>query len=164
MKKQVNKQWYNQTVKHLKNGIEEEKNLLIQQFERYKDAKNGKKHAFDVDNNIPTEKLFEYLENAVYAVGLSGKKLNEVISKYEPADLKIDWKGIEKEIKNFCSKNNSILCEDDNEYLEFVGNLFCEPKFAVPDNEKNNDRIYALMDKYFTSCYNDGYEPEGFEP
>lgn len=61
-------------------------------------------------------------------------------------------------------KNNGSLCEDDGKYLEFVGDFFCEPKFAIPDTEKNNDRIFDLMGKYFISCFNE-YEPESyFEP
>lgn len=39
MKTKVNAQWYNQTIKHLKNGIDQEKMQLRRQFCRYRDAK-----------------------------------------------------------------------------------------------------------------------------
>jgi hypothetical protein len=152
MKTKVNKQWYNQTVRELKNGIAKEKMQLRRQFYRYRDAKNGQKQAFDIENNISTEKLFQYLDDAIHQVGHAEVALKKITNNYEPDEsVKVDWKGIEKEIKNWCEKNNGIFCEDDTEYLGFIGDFFCEPKFAVPDTEKNNDRVYRLMNKYFQS-------------
>lgn len=165
MKTKVNEQWYNQSVRHLKNGIAQEKMQLRRQFYRYRDAKNGQKQAFDIENNISTEKLFQYLEDAIHQVGKSEVALKKIITNYEPdKSIKVNWKAIEQEIKNWCEKNNGSLCEDDNAYLDFIGNFFCEPKFAVPDTQKNNDRFYGLMGKYFISCFKE-CEPENyFEP
>ena len=166
MKTKVNAKWYNQTVKHLKNGIAQEKMQLRRQFYRYRDAKNGKKQAFDIEHDISIEKLFQYLDDAIHQVGHAEKSLKNIVDNYEPdSSLKIDWKGIETEIKNFAAKNNGILCTSDDEYLEFVGDFFCEAKFAVPDTQKNNDQLYRLLNKY--QCCDDdlydNYEPEGFE-
>ena len=164
MKTKVNKQWYNQTVRYLKNGIAQEKMQLRMQFCRYRDAKNGQKQAFDIEHNISTDKLFEYLENAIHQVGHADVSLKKILENYEPdATLKIDWRSIEEEIKNFAEKNNGILTTNDDEYLDFVGNFFCDPKYAVPDTQKNNDRLYKLLDKY--QCCNDDlveYEPESY--
>lgn len=154
MKTKVNEQWYNQTVRHLKNGIAQEKMQLRRQFYRYRDAKNGQKQTFDIENNISTEKLFQYLDNAIHQVGHAEVALKKITKNYEPDEkIKVNWKAIEQEIKNWCEKTNGSLCEDDNAYLDFVGNFFCEPKFAIPDTENNNDRLYSLMNKHFVSLY-----------
>lgn len=156
MKTKVNYMWYNQTVEYYRSEMAKEKSTLQMQFNRYKNAKNGKKQAFDVAQNISTDRLFEYLEEAVKNTGKSEIKLKMFLEQHEPDNtLKVDWKGIEAEIKNWCEKNNGFLCEDDDEYLNFIGDFFSESKFAVPDTEKNNDKIYALMGKYFESIYSD---------
>jgi hypothetical protein len=150
MKTKVNQQWFNQTVKHLKNGIAQEKMQLRRQFYRYRDAKNGKKQTFDIEHNISTEKLFEFLDYAIHQVGHAEVSLKKLLLMCEPDEtLNVDWNAVENEIKNWCEKYNGVLCSDDNQYLEFIGDLFCKPKFAIPDTSKNNDRVYRLMDKYF---------------
>lgn len=105
MKIKVNKQWYNQTVRELKNGIANEKMQLRKQFHRYRDAKNGQKQAFDIEHNISTEKLFQYLDDAIHQVGHAEVALKKITNNYEPDEsVKVDWKGIEQEIKNWCEK------------------------------------------------------------
>lgn len=158
MKNKVNAKWYNQYLNELKQAIVQEKITLRQQFYRYRDAKDGKKQDFDVDNNISTEKLFEYLDSAVHCLGKNEVMLKELVAKYEPdTTIKVDWKAIETEVKNWCAKNKGILSDDDCEYLDFIGSFFCDPKFAIPDSEKNNDRFYGLMNKYFVSIFDSDY-------
>ena len=121
----VNSQWYNQAIKNLKNESAREKMQIRFQFYRYRDAKNGKKQQFDIDRNISTDRLFEYLNNAIHKVGRADISLKKFIKKYEPCEsIKTDWKAIKNEIKNFGIKNTGVLCSSDDEFLEFFGSFF----------------------------------------
>jgi hypothetical protein len=156
MKIKVNTKWYTQGLRELKEGKQDEKRILVQQLNRYKDAINGEKQAFDVKQNISTNKLFEYLQEAVESVGKSEPKIKTFINTYEPCNkMEVDWVGVEKAVKEFCETNSGLLCRDDNEYLHFISDLFCTTVFAIPESEENNDRVFEMVDKYFVSCFDE---------
>lgn len=158
MKTKVNSQWYAQCVRFYKNEIGKEKLQIRRQFRRYSDAISGNMQQFDIDHDISIEKLFMYLENAIFQVGHAEHNLNKIIKNYDPDDsIKIDWKGIESEIKEFSIKYNGVLCDSDNKYLEFVGGFFSEAKWGVPDTKKNNDRLYKILFKY-ECCFDEHFQ------
>jgi len=146
MKTKVNKEWFNQYVKELKNGIKEEIRVVKMQRDRYFNYPTE----FDVKTNIPKEKIKTYLDNAVDKLGYSEKKLKEILKKYEPcSDLKPDFKAIEEYVKKIAPKvNKTFNIKSKYDVYSVISDFFCNHKWNLPQSEKNNDRIFKIVGKY----------------
>lgn len=146
MKTQVNAIWYNQTVKHFKNQIKDEIRLVKLQHERFFNYPTD----FDIKTGCTKIKVEGFLKEAVSNLGNAEKRLKYFLSRYEPNDsIKPDWKRIEAYIKRNAPKVER--CMDTQSKWDFyyvVANFFCSPKWCVPTTERNNERVFNLMNKY----------------
>ena len=131
-------------------AIKEEIRLVKLQHDRYFNYPTQ----FDKEKTgYSKEKIFTLLDDAVKNLGTAKGKYSKYRQMYEPCDSKKpDFQRIEQYIKNNAKKIDAALYDADiNDKWDFyavVSRFFCLAKWGVPENEKNNNRVFDLMYKY----------------
>jgi hypothetical protein len=151
MKTKVNKVWYNQSIQGFKEAKNEEIRLIKLQHDRYFNYPKQ----FDVDRQISKDKILEFLNEAVKNLGSSEIKLKSFISKYEPCEtIKPNWKEVENYLLlNKDKINTSVDIHSKYDAYYVISEFFCNAKWAIPQSEKNSDRMFRLFYKCGVELY-----------
>ena len=146
MKTKVNKTWYYQLKKSHEKAIKEEIRLVKQQTDRFFNYPV----AFDIKTGCTKEKIQQYLLESVENLGKAQYQLEIFLNKYEPDEtIKPDWMKIEEFVKRNAKKiNNSLDIRSVWDPYYVISNFFCSAKWGVPESEKNNDRVFGIVNKY----------------